>query len=85
MRSKLALAALVMASFIGVTTTMASVQTSAPAAGASSDDGVAPAAGDTKMKSKKMSSNKKSGATTGMSKGKSGNTDSGTESGSMSK
>ena len=65
MRSKLALAALVAASFVGVTT-MASAQTQTPAAGASSEGTAAPAA--TKMKSKKVSSNKKSGATTGMSK-----------------
>jgi hypothetical protein len=87
MRSKLALAALVAASFVGVTT-MASAQTQAPAPGASSEGNVAPGATDTKMKSKKVSSNKKSGATTGMSKSKSpgqAGTDSVTDSGGMSK
>jgi hypothetical protein len=83
MRSKLALAALVAASFVGVTT-MASAQTQTPAPGASSEGNVGTGATDTKMKSKKVSSNKKSGATTGMSKSKSSGqagTDSGADSG----
>jgi hypothetical protein len=83
MRSKLALAALVAASFVGVTT-MASAQTQ-PAPGASSEGNVGPGATDnTKMtKSKKMSS-KKSSTTTGMSKSKptgQGATDSGAATG----
>jgi hypothetical protein len=80
MRSKLALAALVAASFVGVTT-MASAQTQ-PAPGASSEGNVGPGATDNgKMtKSKKVSSNKKSGTTTGMSKSKSSG-QSGTDSG----
>ena len=84
MRSKLALAAVVAASFVGVTT-MASAQTQ-PAPGVSSQGNVGPSATNTKMKPKKMSSNKKSGTTTGMSKSKStGSTDSGADTGGMSK
>jgi len=86
MRSKLALAALVVASLVGATT-MASAQTQ-PAPGASSEGNVGPGATDTtKMtKSKKKMSSKKSSSTTGMSKSKSSGqagTDSGA--GGMSK
>jgi hypothetical protein len=83
MRSKLALAALVAASFVGVTT-MASAQTQ-PAAGASSEGNVGPGATDNaKMTKSKKVSSKKSSSTTGMSKSKSsgqGATDSGADTG----
>jgi hypothetical protein len=83
MRSKLALAALVAASFVGVTT-MASAQTQ-PAAGASSDGSAGAGATDgTKMTKSKKVSSKKSSSTTGMSKGKStgqGGADSGADTG----
>ena len=73
MRSKLALAALVAASLVGITT-MASAQTQ-PAAGATDN---------TKMTKSKKVSSKKSSSTTGMSKSKStgqGATDSGADTG----
>ncbi len=76
MRSKLALSALVAASLFGATT-IASAQTQ-PAPGASSDSTAAPTC--TKMKTKKMSSDKmKSGSTTGMSKAKPSKGDAGAD------
>lgn len=69
MRSKLALSVIVAASLVG-TTMIASAQTQ-PAPGTSSEENAAPATAGTKMKAKKVTSNKaKSGTTTGMSKSK---------------